>query len=284
VDRDTHNDFDHIKKATFSHFQDFYREDKDPNQYPDLLDIIPIVLSQRMKEKLEAKVTKDEFKKALFDMDPDKAPGPDGFSARFLQACWQIVEKDLLKMVQKSQNTQRIGGITNSAFLSLLPKEKGANNFNRFCSISLCNIGYKIITKVIENRLKCILPKIIPENQGGFIQGRQIVDNYILVQEAIHSSLRQKEKGMVVKMDLENAFDRVNHSFLLNVMSKFGFGENFIKWIRACISEPWIAPLVNGRATDFFKASRGLRQGCPLSPLLFVIQAYVLSFLLDKKK
>jgi ribonuclease HI len=283
VDRDTHNDFDHIKKAAFSHFQDLYREDKDPNQYPDLLDIIPTVLSQRMKEKLEAKVTKDEVKKALFDMDPDKAPGPDGFSARFLQACWQIVEKDLLKMVQKSQNTQRIGGSTNSAFLALLPKEKGANNFSRFRPISLCNIGYKIITKVIANRLKCILPKIIPENQGGFIQGRQIVDNYILVQEAIHSSLRRKEQGMVVKLDLANAFDRVNHSFLLNVMSKFGFGENFIKWIRACISEPWIAPLVNGRATDFFKASRGLRQGCPLSPLLFVIQASVLSFLLDKK-
>lgn len=190
MDRDTHNGFDHIKKAAFSHFQDLYREDKDPNQYPDLLDIIPIVLSQRMKEKLEAKVTKDEVKKALFDMDPDKAPGPDGFSARFLQACWQIVEKDLLKMVQKSQNTQRIGDSTNSAFLALLPKEKGANNFSRFRPISLCNIGYKIITKVTANRLKCILPKIIPENHGGFIQGRQIVDNYILVQEAIHSSLR----------------------------------------------------------------------------------------------
>lgn len=88
---------------------------------------------------------------------------------------------------------------------------------------------------------------------------------------------------MVIKLDLANSFDRVNHSFLLKVMSRFGFGSNFINWIWACISEPWIAPLVNGRATDFFKASRGLRQGCPLSPLLFVIQASALSFLLDKK-
>eukprot|EP00253_Pinus_taeda_P027221 PITA_27221 len=215
-------------------------------------------------------------------MDPDKAPGPDGFTAKFLQACWLIIEKDLLRMVQKSQNTQKIGGSTNSAFLALIPKEKGANTFSRFRPISLCNIGYKIITRIIANRLKPILPKIIPENQGGFIQGRQIVDNYLLVQEAIHSSLRRKEKGMAIKLDLANAFDRLNHSFLLNVMNKFGFGEKFIKWIRACISEPWIAPLVNGRATDFFKASRGLRQGCPLSPLLFVIQASVLSFLLNK--
>jgi hypothetical protein len=92
-------------------------------------------------------------------MDPDKAPGPDGFSARFLQVCWPIVEKDLLKMVQKSQNTQKIGGSTNSAFLALIPKEKGANNFSRFRPISLCNTGYKLITKVIANRLKPIFPK-----------------------------------------------------------------------------------------------------------------------------
>jgi len=146
-----------------------YSEEKDPSHYSDLLDNIPSVITQRMNESLEAKVTKDEVKKALFDMDPDKAPGPDGFSARFLQACWPIVEKDLLKMVQKSQNTQKIGGSTNSAFLALIPKEKGANNFSRFWPISLCNTGYKLITKVIANTLKFILPKIIPENRGGFI-------------------------------------------------------------------------------------------------------------------
>ena len=89
---------------------------------------------------------------------------------------------------------------------------------------------------------------------------------------------------MVIKLDLANAFDRVRHSFLLEVMHKFGFGSKFINWIRACISDTWIAPLVNGRATEFFKATRGLRQGCPLSPLLFVIQASVLSFYLDKKQ
>ena len=116
-------------------------------------------------------------------------------------------------MVTKSQACQKIGGSTHSAFLALIPKEKGANSFNRFRPISLCNIGYKLITKVIANRLKLILPKIIPESQGGFIQGRQIVDNFTLVQEAIHSSLSRNEKGMVIKLDLANAFDRVRHSY-----------------------------------------------------------------------
>jgi hypothetical protein len=97
--------------------------------------------------------------------------------------------KDLHKLAIKLQRNHKIGGSTNSAFLALIPKEKGALTFHRFCLISLCNIGHKIITKLIANRLKGILPTIILENQGGFIKGRQITDNIILVQEAIHSSM-----------------------------------------------------------------------------------------------
>ena len=83
---------------------------------------------------------------------------------------------------------------------------------------------------------------------------------------------------MVIKLDLANAFDRVRHDFLFAVMEKFGFSHAFISWIKGYIGDPWIAPLVNGRPTSFFKASRGLRQGCPLCPLLYTIQASMLSF------
>jgi hypothetical protein len=192
-------------------------------------------------------------------MHPDKAPGPDGFTARFFQHCWEIIKSDLTKMIRKSQASSKLGGSTNSAFLALIPKEKGALSFSRFMPISLCNTSYKILTKVIANRLKNVLPLIVPENQGGFIKGRQIADNIILVQEALHSSLHSKDKGMIIKLDLANAFDRVNHNFLFEVMKKFGFDQSFVNWIRACIGSPWIAPMVNGRVTNFFKASRGLR-------------------------
>ena len=155
-------------------------------------------------------------------------------------------------MVIKSQRCDKIGGSTNSVFLALIPKEKDATSFDRLRPISLCNIGYKIIMKIMARRLKNILPYIIPENQGGFTKGRKIWEIIILVQDAIHSSLKNGEKGMVVKIDLANAFDRVCHSFLYQVMLIFGFDPSFIRWVKACISNPWIAPLINGRASSFF--------------------------------
>ena len=133
----------------------------------------------------------------------------------------------------------------------------------------------------MANRLKYMLPHLILENQGGFVKGQKIWDNIILVQEAIHSSTKNGDKGMVVKLDLENALDIVSHPFLFQVMRRFGFAPEFIYWVKACISQPWIVSLVNVRAAPFFQATRGLRQGCPLSPLLYAIQASVLSFQLE---
>ena len=135
--------------------------------------------------------------------------------------------------------------------------------------ISLCNTGYKIITKIMANRLKRILPKLIPENQGGFVRGRQILDNIILVQEAIHTSYKKKEKGMVVKLDLANSFDRVRHDFLFAAMRNFGFNQNFIMWVKACISAPWIALLVNGRPTNFFAGLKRFKARLPSLPCAF---------------
>jgi hypothetical protein len=103
------------------------------------------------------------------------------------------------------------------------------------------------------------------------MQKHQIIDNIIMVQEAIHSSRENKDKGMIIKIDMANAFDQVRHSFLLVDLCKFGFNYNFVQWVKACISNPWISPLFNGRPTNFFKRNRGLRQGCPLSPLLYII-------------
>jgi hypothetical protein len=125
--------------------------------------------------------------------------------------------------------------------------------------------------KIIANKMKTFLSSLILPNQGGFVENRQIWDNIILVQEAIHSSYSGGEKGMIIKIYMENDFDRVKHSFTKAILKQFGFDNNFISWIGACISNPWISPLVNGMPTPFFKDSRGIMKGCPLSHLLYVL-------------
>ena len=116
----------------------------------------------------------EEIKLAVDSMEEDRAPGPDGYNVNFIKICWDIIKNDLSKMIKKSQTCSKIGGSMNSAFLALIPKEKEANSFDKFRPISLCNIGYKIITKIIASRLKYILPHLVPENQGGFVKGRNI--------------------------------------------------------------------------------------------------------------
>eukprot|EP00253_Pinus_taeda_P032784 PITA_32784 len=205
-------DFVGIKRATYSFFKDLYSAPEenhiDPHSY--LMNLIPKCVKNKDNAMLTAPISMDELKEVLDCMEPDKAPGPDGFSVRFLLTCWSTIKKDLLRMVRKSQNCARLGGGINSAFLALIPKEKGASDFSRFRPISLCNSSYKLVSKIIANRLKIILPAIIPENQGGFIKGRKILDNIVLVQEAVHSSCQRNEKGMVIKLDLANAFDRAS--------------------------------------------------------------------------
>ena len=152
-----------------------------------------------------------------------------------------------------------MGGCTNSTFLSLIPKEVNPSSFDRFRPISLCNASYKIFSKLLANRLKTLLGKSISPLQGGFVKGRHILDNVIQVQESMQFSFQRKEKGMLIKHDMANAFDRVKLYFLYSVLRSFGIILAFINLIKACTNKPWIVPLVNGRPTNFFQASRGLQ-------------------------
>ena len=150
------------------------------------------------------------------------------------------------------EKRQDWGGATNSSFLALIPKEKSPSTLDRFRPISLCNTSYKILSKILASRMKSIMGSLISYSQGGFIAGRLILDNIIIIQESIHSSMERKQQGMAIKLDMANAFDRVNHFFLFEIMSKFVFSKRFVRWVKACISRSWIAPLVNGRTSKFF--------------------------------
>eukprot|EP00253_Pinus_taeda_P017813 PITA_17813 len=272
---------DIIKKAATNHFKNLLTEEKSEEDYSALLQHMPKDVTQETNNRLTREVEEEEVQKAIWSLHPDKAPGHDGFPISFYREYWQMIKKDLLKMIRWVLRKGKLGGFTNSTYLALIPKENRPSSFSRFRPISLCNSAYKIITKILSSRLKPHLPSLISENQGGFLPNRHITDSILLVQEAIHSSISRKEKVFVLKLDLANAFDRVRHSFLYAVLHKMGFDPFFINMIKACISNSWISPLINGRPCATFQSSRGLRQGCPLSPYLFILMAESLSKALD---
>eukprot|EP00253_Pinus_taeda_P005923 PITA_05923 len=226
----------------------------------------------------------EEISNVVWSMELDKAPGPDGFSIHFYKICWELIESDLLRMIRGFMRKEKVGGGINSTFLTLIPKEANPGSFHRYRMISLCNSSYKILAKLLANRIKPLLQKLISPVHGGFLKGRHILDNVIQVQEALHSIRSHKEQGVLIKLDMCNAFDRVNRSFLYRVLSSFGFNQDFINLIKAGLEKIWITPMVNGRPTYFFLDTRGLRQGYPLSPFLYILMADSLSKKLTLEK
>jgi hypothetical protein len=151
------------------------------------------------------------------------------------------------------------------------PKLDSPQSFEEFHPISLCNCIYKIVAKVIARRLKPILSYSISKEQFGFLEGRKIHEAIGVAQEGLHSIKTRILKGAVVKIDLSKAYDRVSWIYIRLILTHVGFEVPFINWVMSCISTTTFVVLINGEASPFFHAGRGLRQGCPLSPLLFLL-------------
>lgn len=245
---------------------------------------IPKLISEDDNKLLLQHFSMEEVKKAVFTLGADKSPGPDGFPAFFFQKIWEVVKDDILAMVEESREKRHMSKDLNSTFIALIPKKPKVGSFDDTRPISLCNIAYKIIAKVMANRLKKLLPKIISKEQSGFTLNRSIVDGIIIAHEAIHSIRIAKVERMLVKIDIKKAYDLVNREFVVQVLKQFGFHHHWIDWVYSCISSPRCLILVNGSPQGFFSTSRGIHQGDPLSPFLFIIMAEALGRMINQSR
>ncbi|KAL6225596.1 hypothetical protein ACLB2K_004445 [Fragaria x ananassa] len=173
----------------------------------------------------------------------------------------------------------------NCTYLALIPKVDNPEVASQFRPIALCNFGYKILTKIISNRLKLFMPDLITENQSAFVSGRQIQDNILVAHKCFHrlKMLRMGTNGeLVLKLDMNKAYDRVDWHFLEKVLLKMGFQLSWVRIVMDCVSSVSMASIINGSPGKRFQPSRGLRQGDPLSPFLFLFINDVLSSMINK--
>ncbi|XP_077237123.1 uncharacterized protein LOC143878767 [Tasmannia lanceolata] len=255
------------------------------NNQPTAKSIIPDPirnLTTLQLDHLAKPFSKEEIWDTISSSDGNKAPGPDDFNGDFFKAFWYLVKDDITEAILSFFSKGKMLPQLNCTFIALIPKTPDAASPEKYRPIALCNFLYKTITKLMASRLKPIMDSLISPFQSAFIQGRSIQDNILLSHDLCHNFHRKTStKAMCIKMDLKKAFDSVNHSSLISFLQKIGFPQMWCNWIHQCISTPSFSILINGSPQGFFKSSNGLRQGDPLSPLLFCFVMEMLTCLLQ---
>ena len=230
------------------------------------------VLSQEQQIDLCKPFTDTDIKEAIFSIPNHKSPGPDGFSSGFFKSTWSTTGPMVCALVRHFLQTGNMPLYISSTKLILLPKVAHPQTAADFRPISCCNVLYKVITKLLCSRLKLVLPELINQSQGAFVPGREIIYNILICQDLARGYNRKHiSPRCMLKVDLHKAFDSIHWTFLEDLLHALRFPKVFIKWIMACVSNVEFILHLNGRVNGSFRGRRGLRQGDPLSPLLFVL-------------
>lgn len=223
----------------------------------------------------------EEIDNVILDLPYDKAPGPDGFNILFFKKAWPIIRPDIYRLCQDFYHHQADLKSINSSYITLVPKKDNPECVSDFRPISLLNTSFKVISKLLANRLQKVALQVVHENQYGFIKGRTIQDCLGWAFEYLHQCHQSRRGIVILKLDFEKAFDLVEHPIVLEMLKVKGFPPRWIKWVEDLLSSATSCVLLNGTAGKEFKCKRGVRQGDPLSPLLFAIAVDLLQCVIN---
>lgn len=255
---------------------------KEANMVEMPTDLFESRLDEAEGELLTREFSEEEIKEAIWDCDNSKSPGPDGFGLDFFKHSWETIKEDLIRFFAEFHVNGKLVRGLNSSFVALIPKREGGHNLNHYRPISLIGSTYKILAKVLARRMKTVLGKVIGESQSAFLKGRFILDGVVALNEAIEDAKKSKKKRLLFKVDFAKAFDSVSWEFLLKMLENLNFPTKWVLWMKECISTANANVLVNGSPSGEFELQRGLRQGDPLSPFLFLVAAEGLNLLVKR--
>jgi exonuclease III len=262
-------------------YENLYKCSIDENiNIPEFLDTIHIknIVDNDKKMFCENKITYDECKHVIFEcMKLNKTPGIDGIPLEFYRIFWDAIGNFVVNMYEENFTMGKLSDSQRKSILTLVFKGNDREFLKNYRPISLMNTDYKILTFVLSNRLQSVLPSIINENQTGYVKGRYIGDNIRLTEDVISYSKEHNINGALVFLDFAKAFDSLEWEFLLNVLKRYNFGPNFIRWVKIIYKNPEVIIKNNGWLAKAFEMNRGVRQGCPLSALLFIICVEILA-------
>lgn len=224
----------------------------------------------------------EEIKKVVWDCEGMKSPGPDGFNFEFYRACWSIIRRDLMRVVNEFHENGRLMRGCNTSFIVMIPKKEGACGLNQFRPISLIGSLYKLIAKALAYRLKPVMDKLIGDSQTAFLKGRYILDGVVVLNEAVEEARKSKKERLLFKVDFAKAYDTLDWNYLLDLMARMNFPTKWIRWMEGCVTTASANVLVNGSPSGEFVLGRGIRQGDPLSPFLFLIAAEGLNLIINR--
>lgn len=215
---------------------------------------------------LEKEFSEGEIMDAIRSCGGDKAPGPDGFNFKYIRKFLDIIKPELVHAVQWFGEKMEISKGCNASFVTLIPKVTDPIGLGDFRPISLIGCYYKIITKILAERIKKVVGNVVGDVQNAFIRGRFILDGVLIANETVDYLKKNRSKGLIFKVDFEKAYDSLNWRFLIDIVKKMGFGDKWCKWVDSCLRSATMSILVNGSPTEEFCLERGVRQGDPLSP------------------